>query len=99
MNTNIPLKFVLALFALAILAGWGIVGDWNRVHAQTQSSTAQGQCYEIPWDTTLNGRAVLINKCSGETWRFACPPGSKISGEIFVDCSTDYEWIYLPRRR
>ena len=77
----------------ALLAGWLIGGGWNSVIAQTRPPSprsrtpvavtrapATANCFEIPFDVRLNGGPALLNKCTGDTWRFDSG-GSGSAGE------------------
>ena len=63
-------SLTLALMALAMLVGWIAAGERNRVGAQVIEMAKPEHCYEIPWDIKLDGRNVLLNRCTGDSWRF-----------------------------
>ena len=67
-------QITIALIVLAILTGWIAGGGRNIASAQgaadVPAAQAPSQCYEIPVDVKLDRQEVLLNKCTGETWRF-----------------------------
>lgn len=60
----------IALSSLTLVAGWVLGGGNNAVHAQAAMSSASQLCFEIPHEARLDGRPMLLDKCTGDTWRF-----------------------------
>ena len=95
MKTNNTLALT-ALVALAMLAGWLIAGERNQVNAQVATAQAPNLCYEITADATLDGRHVLLDKCTGDTWRF----DDGYEGDIFagtLEKVRPYSWQRINR--
>lgn len=60
----------VGLCALSLLAGWLIGGGSNSVSAQIAPPPPPTVCFEIPGGVLANGRPVLLNRCTGDSWRF-----------------------------
>lgn len=59
--------------------------------AQSEDVRQESGCFRIP-DTYLDGGKVLLNQCTGDTWRF--DTGYEYSESAYV---RPYKWIAVPR--
>ena len=65
-------KFVLVAVVVAcLLAGGSYIVTAQETPTVTPSIPTPRDChFEIPWDVRAAGRAVLLDQCTGNTWRF-----------------------------
>ena len=87
------------LVTVCLLVGWiagsggQVVGAQEPIETVFETEVPERDCrFEIPEEARLDGRPVLLDQCTGDTWRF--DDGYDFGSSSYV---RDYSWVAIGR--